>query len=208
MLYANARTGDADAVREYGAYHGVSTRDPNAISALLTDGIEVRGGRIGFYGIDATGSTTRSVVATLRFFALEQAQEGTQDPLKDSHGYPVFTLDQFLEANGGKSFDDIINQRKVRNGLPGGPQMRMVLNPKDGNIMDMRHVMVVGYQYGRVGGYVFEISQFVRGIPQAFNGQDLYSNAIGDDFGFYLFVNWQGTKDWSKDFYDWMNEPK
>lgn len=96
--------------------------------------------------------------------------------------------------------------------------MRMVSNPRDGNIMDMRHVMVVGYQYGRVGGYLFEISQLVRGIPQAFNGQDLYSNAIGDDFNLYLFskvqddlgrplTNWKIT-DWSQGFYDWMNRPK
>jgi hypothetical protein len=131
-----------------------------------------------------------------------------RDPLKDPHGHPVFTLEQFLEANKGKSYDEIIGQRRVRNGLPGGPEMRMVLNPRDGNIMDMRHVMVVGYQYGRVGGYVFEITQWVRGIPQAFNGQDLYSNAIGDDFGFHLLTNWKGTTDWSKDFYDWMNRPK
>jgi RHS repeat-associated protein len=145
-------------------------------------------------------------------------QGGATDPLKDAHGHPVYTLEQFLEANKGKSFNEIINQRKVRNGMAGGPEMRMVQNPRDGNIMDMRHVMVVGYQYGRVGGYLFEITQWVRGIAQAFNGQDLYSNAIGDDFNFYSFskvqddlgrplTNWKAT-DWSKDFYDWMNRPK
>ncbi|HQQ98611.1 MAG TPA: hypothetical protein PLX35_15175 [Cyclobacteriaceae bacterium] len=126
-------------------------------------------------------------------------------------------MEQFLESNRGKSYDEIINQSRVRNGLPGGPEMRMVWNPRDGNIMDMRHVMVVGYQYGRIGGYIFEVGQLVRGLAQAFNGQDLYSNAIGDDFNSYLFskvqsdlgrplTNWKST-DWSKDFYDWMNRP-
>jgi hypothetical protein len=132
----------------------------------------------------------------------------------------VYTLEEFLEANKGKSFDEIISQRKVRNGLAGGLEMRMVRNPLDGNIMDMRHVMVVGYQYGQFYGYLFEVSQWVRGLGQAFNGQDLYSNAIGE----YFFVDQcqcrpyqtassmgkvesKTTGDWTQDFYNWMTKP-
>lgn len=123
-----------------------------------------------------------------------------------------------MEANKGKSFDEIINQRKVRNGLAGGPEMRMVRNPLNGNIMDMRHVMVVGYQYGQFYGYLFELSQWVRGLGQAFNGQDLYSNAIGEYFFYYSYPirpyenagimgkSESKTGDWSQDFYNWMTK--
>jgi RHS repeat-associated protein len=128
-----------------------------------------------------------------------------QDPLQDSHGLPVYTMDQFLAANKGKSYFSIINQSAVRNGLPGGPKMRMVRNPRDGNIMDMRHVMVVGFGFGEEIGYLFEYTQEVRGMGQAFNGQDLYSNAIGDDFvKEYLMIGGY-VKDWSTTFYNYLN---
>jgi RHS repeat-associated protein len=188
---------------------GVAIENGQAGVWLSSDTAVGYGGFIGEFTVRGIRDVFVPYILTYQYQQQQQTQGGPGDPLKDSHGYPVFTLEQFLEANGGKSFNEIISQGRVRNGLPGGPQMRMVLNPRDGNIMDMRHVMVVGYQYGRVGGYVFEISQFVRGIAQAFNGQDLYSNAIGDDFAFQVFsTNWKGTQDWSKDFYDWMNRPK
>lgn len=53
-----------------------------------------------------------------------------------------------MSENKGKPYFDVINQTPKRDGFPGGPNMRMVINPNDGRLMDMRHVMVVGYGGG------------------------------------------------------------
>jgi RHS repeat-associated protein len=140
---------------------------------------------------------------------------GGQDPYGNSHGLPVYTAEQFLGANHGKSYFDIITQQPKKDGLPGGPTMRMVINPQDGRIMDMRHVMVVGYGGGNIIGAAVEVGQWLGpyyGKPgargSAFDKQDFYSNNIGASF----FTNslFTGTlgKDWSSSFYSWINKKK
>ena len=71
-----------------------------------------------------------------------------------------------------------------------GPKTRYVVNPTDGNVMDMRHVTVVGYGYGNPFGDIIEHLQNMREStrPSAFDPQDYYSNDIGDSFANYTVL--------------------
>lgn len=108
----------------------------------------------------------------------------SDDPKKSSSGERVYSLEEFAEYNKGLSYKEIINQRPEHGGGAGGPELRYVKNPIDGNIMDMRHVLVVGYGYGIAIGRVVEAAQWLTKKTRAssFNDQDYYSNEIGDRF--------------------------
>ncbi|MBD3182969.1 hypothetical protein GF312_11810 [Candidatus Poribacteria bacterium] len=142
------------------------------------------------------------------------------NPYNKTHGLPVYSVQDFWIENRDRSYFQIINQEPRKDGLPGGPTMRMVINPNDGRIMDMRHVMVVGfggtmvYQgnpvMGNVLGLGIELIQWfgpyfgkdIRG--SAFDRQDIYSNKVGSSFGTYYFYTGKFTKDWSTSFHNWL----
>lgn len=111
-----------------------------------------------------------------------------QDPLKNTHGEKTYSLEDFTKSNKNVSYNDLINQRKKSTNLPGGPKMRYVINPNDGNVMDMRHVFVVGYKGSSIGGVMVEFLQSLskKTRPSAFDKQDFYSNKIGADFFDFL----------------------
>jgi hypothetical protein len=50
--------------------------------------------------------------------------------------------------------------------------------------MDMRHVLVVGFRHGRLGGALLEVLQYFDKSSRgsAMNEQDFYSNMIGSNF--------------------------
>jgi hypothetical protein len=136
---------------------------------------------------------------------------GPDDPYT-SKGQPVFTLEQFYKENKGRTYHEIITQKPKSSGLYGGPEMRYVINPNDNKIMDMRHVMVVGYGAGFVSGFWVEIGQYTgpwfgyNTRSSAFDRQDYYSNLIGQRFAYYnVFANGNiYGGDWSTDFYEWL----
>lgn len=117
--------------------------------------------------------------------------------LRDFHGGPQYTLDDFVNANSGLSRGRIINQRMDRativpiqlNGggtititLEGGPEVRYIRDPLNPNIViDLRHLLVVG-RMGRVAGESIEIYQAVTLQESALNHQDYYSNELGYSF--------------------------
>ena len=118
-----------------------------------------------------------------------------QDPLKQHYNEAV-TLEEWVEKYGDWSQKNIaLEDGKDRYGLPKGPkkEWRYVKNPYDNNVMDMRHVVVVGYGMGEVQGLGAEIIQKVAGFfgkdptNSAFNPQDKYSNNIGASFNTYDF---------------------
>ena len=104
--------------------------------------------------------------------------------LQNTHGEKLYSLEEFLKFNQGKTYKEIINQRAKSSGLPGGPEMRYVKNPLDGNVMDMRHVLVVGFKGTSIGGLIVENLQYLtyRTRPSAYDKQDYYSNNIGSSF--------------------------
>ena len=107
------------------------------------------------------------------------------------------TLTEWINAYKYFSQKDIALERgKDKYGLPLGPSIRFVINPYDNNVMDMRHVVVVGYGMGEVNGLGAEIIQYIAGLfgkdptNSAFNEQDKYSNNIGDSFRNYDYTNY------------------
>ena len=81
--------------------------------------------------------------------------------------------------------------------MPNGPDpaWRYVINPYDSQIMDMRHVVVVGYAMGEGAGLLLEYTQKYGGkifnnkgaMDSAFVPMDKYSNNIGARFFKYDF---------------------
>ena len=66
--------------------------------------------------------------------------------------------------------------------LPGGPKNRYVIHPTTGNVIDMRHLLIIGSTNQLVGDFVEEI-QFL-GIDKVSgrDPQDYYSNKLGYEF--------------------------
>src|SRR5690606_11479135 len=124
---------------------------------------------------------------------------GGGDPKKSSkslqqHRKEAVSLNEWIKAYRYFSQRDIALERgKDKYGLPLGPseKYRYVINPYDNNVMDMRHVVVVGYGMGDVNGLGAEFVQYLAGLfgkdptNSAFNEQDKYSNNIGDSFRNY-----------------------
>jgi RHS repeat-associated protein len=108
------------------------------------------------------------------------------DPYQNGHGETIYTMDQFINANKGLTRSEIINQRQDRSktflgSQPGGPNMRYVVNPHDGRVLDMRHMLVVGKQPVAVGN-LLEVFQWGTGQASGMDRQDFYSNGVGYQF--------------------------
>jgi hypothetical protein len=91
--------------------------------------------------------------------------------------------------------------------------MRYVRNPIDNRVMDMRHVMVVGFGGGNMIGFGVEVVQWLGpyfGKPSSressFNKQDYYSNNIGAGFFTYYMVTGKFAYDWTTNFYNWLKQ--
>lgn len=114
---------------------------------------------------------------------------GQQDPLKKYLGQSI-ALDEWVETYKDVSYSDIITEAGWKDGQPLGPNKRYVINPNDGNVMDMRHVTVVGYGYGHPFGHIIEHLQYQRpsSRPSAYDPQDYYSNDIGDSFANFTIL--------------------
>lgn len=72
------------------------------------------------------------------------------------------------------------------NSQQGGPELRYVFHPRTGNVIDMRHMLIVGNNGPLIGNFV-EIGQYIAGLPSGMNRQDFYSNSLG--YGFYRVYN-------------------
>ncbi len=118
-----------------------------------------------------------------------------KDPLQQ-HRKEAITLEKWVKKYGNWPQEKIALENGVDDfGLPKGPVdgYRYVINPYDNKVMDMRHVVVVGYGMGQVNGLGAEIVQKIAGwfgkdpTHSAFNPQDKYSNSIGSYFFNYDF---------------------
>lgn len=116
----------------------------------------------------------------------------------------VFTLKDFYEYNKNFDYNQIINQRPISNGMPGGPKLRYVSDPVTGRVMDMRHVMVVGFQYGIAIGAGVEVAQLFRKKtrPSALDPTDFFSNNVGAQFHLHYYKSKDKNK-WIEEFVDW-----
>ena len=156
------------------------------------------------------------------------AQGGGGNPYQYSGKEPPVTLSQFWGKYHGQSYSNIVTEAGWTDGMPAGPKMRYVTNPNDGKVMDMRHVMVVGFGgtmvmggnpiKGNIMGLGVEVAQWIGPlIPfvdlshtrgSAFNRQDFYSNNLGAMFGTHYLFTGQSHQDWTSSFYLFLNKKK
>nr|WP_187478107.1 RHS repeat-associated core domain-containing protein [Amniculibacterium sp. G2-70] len=136
------------------------------------------------------------------------------NPLHE-HYSDAMTLAEWTKTYENMSYNEIINESgKNSMGYGSGPKNRFVFNPIDGRVMDMTHVMEVGFRFGgeNIFGIGNEIKQWFQGFagldPQksAFNKQDFYSNMIGNKFYYYRLyetaynINGNIYNNWVKNF--------
>lgn len=134
---------------------------------------------------NSTSENKNSCEKCPTFIALAKMRGGNTD-LK-ANSIDAIPLSEWVELYKNKSFHDIINEEPKNMGMPGGPTERYVTNPYDGNIMDMRHVMIVGFMYGQtVGASIERIQSFsAKTRESSFNAQDYYSNYLGAEYHSY-----------------------
>jgi len=119
-----------------------------------------------------------------------------EDPLKRHANEVKHTLKEWEAKHQDMSYDEIKNEVNSHK----GQEWRYIKAP-DGNIMDMRHVIVVGYGLGDFGGDLVEVGQLLTGNwDSAFDIQDFYSNKIGDVFHQLRDLGSWSSKSWSYDF--------
>jgi hypothetical protein len=117
---------------------------------------------------------------------------GLHPDLLNTHardGETLYTIDQFYEANLGKTLGEIMNQRSPQRvfGVPlasGGPQIRYITdpyNPSSGAVIDLRHLIIIG-SYRPSFGSAVEWGQSVFGQKSAYDQQDYFSNNLGYEF--------------------------
>ena len=126
-----------------------------------------------------------------------------QDPLKRFKDNKAISLKKWNKIYSNKSLTEIITEMPWRkDGMPGGPKFRYVINPIDGNVMDMRHVTIVGYGFGEVVGKLVEHAQWAVGDPtnSAYDPQDYYSNRLGNYFNRLRSQGSWASDSWSYDF--------
>jgi hypothetical protein len=119
----------------------------------------------------------------------------SENPLQEHYDEAV-TLSEWSKANDGLTREQIINQRANRSSSPlnsqqGGPDLRYVFHPKTGNVIDMRHMLIMGSNGPLVGNMV-EVGQQMAGLASGLNRQDFYSNSLG--YGFYNTYNDTGVQ--------------
>lgn len=138
----------------------------------------------------------------------EASRKGGNTDLQ-KHKEEAVSLKKWVKLYESKTFEEIIHEMPNSTGMPGGPKVRYVINPYDGNVMDMRHVMVVGFIYGRIVGDVVENLQSLtpRTSPSAYDAQDWYSNDIGARYYNYRFRTrgFSGkSKNFAQGFSNWL----
>jgi RHS repeat-associated protein len=124
-------------------------------------------------------------------------------------GIPAHTPEEWAKHYEGKTWNQIVSESKrqkylggllIFNGGPNKDWRYVVL--RDGRILDMRHVLVVGMKtivglkVGKQLGAVGEVGQYVFAPGSANQSQDYFSNAVGSEFLKYLegkTINYSGS---------------
>ncbi len=89
-------------------------------------------------------------------------------------------LDQWVKDNQHKTKETLQNERSKRSGPK--REDRYVIDPKTGNVIDMRHFLIIG-QSGPLVGNSVEVIQSIQGYKDsAHNPQDYFSNDLGYKF--------------------------
>ena len=97
------------------------------------------------------------------------------NPLK-KHIDEAMSLDEWAKRYADRSRDAIVGEVDAGGNMDsqqGGPIGRYVIDPKTGNVIDMRHFLIIG-QKGRMVGNSVEVYQKLRGWPSGGDPQDYF----------------------------------
>jgi len=87
--------------------------------------------------------------------------------------------DEWVKANQGLTYDEIVNQMPARNGFAEEPRLRYVFDPVNPKaVVDTRHVLIVG-KMGPTFGNANALLQLKTDPSSAMDPQDFYSNRLG-----------------------------
>jgi len=137
----------------------------------------------------------------------KKAKPKKEDPLKKHAENVKHTLEEWEARYHDKSWAEIATEAGWKQGQPLGPHKdwRYIKAP-DGNIMDMRHVSIVGYKYGEILGDTIEHIQYALGQKgSAYDPQDYYSNKIGAYFYQLRHSGSWASNSWAYDFKRFIN---
>lgn len=87
--------------------------------------------------------------------------------------------------------------------------MRYVINPHDGRVLDMRHMLVIG-KYPSSAGNLLEIGQWAAGQASGMDRQDFYSNRVGYEYyrQDYGLLNLFAPRSFTKQLGYYFNNPR
>ncbi|HEX8577642.1 MAG TPA: hypothetical protein VF677_15250 [Flavobacterium sp.] len=126
-----------------------------------------------------------------------------EDPLKKHADKAKHSLQEWEAKYADMSWSEIATEAGWKDGQPLGPkrEWRYIKAP-DGKVMDMRHVVVVGYGYGENAGSMIEHIQNLRESTRgsAYDPQDYYSNKIGAYYYQLRHSGKWGSNSWAYDF--------
>lgn len=198
---------------EYGNYEGMSSDPLAGSSASLQQAIFSAGGTdTGGLGItigEVTNWTldqafkTDNLINKLNVDKIDPPKKNKyKGSLQSSYGEKVYSLEEWHNVYKTSTYGEIITEAGFKQGLPAGPKMRYVRNPISGNVMDMRHVSVLGYGMGNTAGDIVEHIQYYTGdfSNSAYDIQDYYSNKIGAQFYQLRHSGNWSSNSWAYDF--------
>jgi len=121
----------------------------------------------------------------------------------ESVRYPIF-----LDYVKGKQLEEVQTELKgsgTKSGAGGPAHYRYVRDPLNGDfVIDMRHFLVVGPQTQTLG-LMIEVLQSLQGYnDSAFDEQDFYSNALGEEFYFRYYLR-RGKQSFSESLEGYFN---
>ncbi|MGG5577561.1 RHS repeat domain-containing protein [Myroides sp. C15-4] len=164
---------------EYGGSLGDNSVAMVSFSTVSGGGVSVLTG-----GNFWEGAVTAFYVSLLNHTAHKMTADGgdQEDPLKKHSSNVKHSLEEWAERYKDMSWKEIATEAGWKQGQPLGPkaEWRYVQAP-DGKVMDMRHVVIVGYGYGESVGNLIEHIQNIHSSTRAsaFDPQDYYSNRVG-----------------------------
>ena len=183
--------------------------DVQTVSSLEGTGLEV-GWNEGADGRDLGGNGSGSMLSGGRLTSggggCPEGDCGGNNPLRRYEDKVQHTLEEWVNRYEDKSLKEIATEGGWKQGQPMGPidEWRFIQAP-DGNVMDMRHVVVVGYIYGESIGNLIEEAQTLFDKSSAKDPQDYYSNKIGAYFNQLRHTGSWKSDSWAYDFGRFIN---
>lgn len=147
---------------------------------------------VGTFGVTPTNNSKNAKLSSIEGQPNQNPFSKKKSTLYTTpNGARTHTVEEWAKHYQGKSQQQVANDKKPQyyHGVraEGGPSddWRYVIL-ESGKILDMRHVVIVGIEYGTKLGTIIEIGQNFTDRASANSKQDYFSNKIGEEFLEYL----------------------